>query len=248
MSDAQSSAGAGSVPAPAVASAGTGTGPATPALAAAPSAPASPDDPVPRPRLATPADVPEILRLVRELAEYERALPEVVATPELLTALLFGSGSGPLPGPVAACHVIDADPPDDPATGAPRLAALALWFRNASTWLAVPGIYLEDLYVTPACRGRGYGRTLLATLAALCVEHGYGRLEWSVLDWNVDAIGFYRSLGAGPMDEWTVHRVTGPELAALAARAAPAIQAQAGAQTPDQAGAQAPIRAGHEPS
>ena len=94
-----------------------------------------------------------------------------------------------------------------------------MWFRNASTWLAVPGIYLEDLYVSPRYRGRGYGRALLATLAAVCVEHGYGRLEWSVLDWNSPAIGFYRALGAEALSEWTGHRLTGPPLRALAAEA-----------------------------
>ena len=131
MSDAQASAGAGTVPAPAVASAGVD-----------PAAPAGP-----QPRLATPADVPELLRLIRELAEYEHALHEVVATEQQLVDLLFGAGFGPLPGPVAACHVIEADLIEaDPAQpGEARLAAMALWFRNASTWLAVPGIYLEDL-------------------------------------------------------------------------------------------------------
>ena len=171
------------------------------------------------PRLATADDIPEILRLVRDLAEYERAAHEVQATAELLHTLLFAPGTGPLPGPVAACHVIEADPDPDRSApqDAPRLAAMALWFRNASTWLAVPGIYLEDLYVDSEYRGRGYGRRLLETLAAVCVEHGYGRLEWWVLDWNEPALGFYRSLGAVAMDEWTVHRVTGDALHALAA-------------------------------
>jgi GNAT superfamily N-acetyltransferase len=163
----------------------------------------------PCPRPATPDDVAEILRLVRELADYERSLPEVVATEELIHELLFGSNT-PSGAPAAHCHVIDADTPG-------RLAAIALWFLNASTWLGRHGIYLEDLYVSPAFRGRGYGRDLMATLAAVCLERGYGRLEWWVLDWNSPAIDFYRSLGARPMDEWTVHRITGQALAVLAA-------------------------------
>ena len=161
------------------------------------------------PRPAHPGDVPEILRLVRELAEYERSLPEVVATESLLEDLLFGTNT-PSGSPAAYCHVVDADSPG-------RLAALALWFLNASTWLGRHGIYLEDLYVSPEYRGRGYGRDLMSALAALCVERGYGRLEWWVLDWNSPAIDFYRSLGATAMDEWTVHRISGPALAELAA-------------------------------
>jgi len=165
------------------------------------------DRPVPRP--AEPADVPEILRLVRELADYERSLPEVVATRELVHDLLFGTNT-PSGVPAAHCHVIDADSPG-------RLAGMALWFLNASTWLGRHGIYLEDLYVSPQHRGRGYGRALMATLAAICVERGYGRLEWWVLDWNTPAIGFYRTLGSVPMDQWTVQRISGAALADLAA-------------------------------
>ena len=97
------------------------------------------------------------------------------------------------------------------------MVGFALWFLNYSTWLGRHGIYLEDLYVAPDCRGRGYGRALLAELARICVEHGYGRLEWSVLDWNSPARRFYESLGSVVMDEWTVHRLTGPALRALAA-------------------------------
>lgn len=202
----------------------------------APGSEQGPSAPTPRP--ATPQDVAEILRLVRELADYEHSLDEVVATEELLGRLLFGallegprdvvaappsgeraSGVGPGPGPRAYCHVVDA--PEQPrGAAAPALAAFALWFTNASTWLARPGIYLEDLYVSPAFRGHGFGRALMATLAAICVERGYGRLEWWVLDWNRPAIDFYRSLGARPMDEWTVHRLTGPALAELAATVA----------------------------
>jgi len=96
------------------------------------------------------------------------------------------------------------------------VAGFALWFVNYSTWTGRHGIYLEDLYVSPELRGHGYGRALLTELARICVERGYGRLEWSVLDWNEPAIGFYESLGAVAMDEWTVHRMTGPALHALA--------------------------------
>jgi GNAT superfamily N-acetyltransferase len=158
-----------------------------------------------RPRAARSEDVAEILRLVRELADYERSLPEVTATAEDLAALLFGPST-----PAAHCLVIDAD---EPSGG---LAGMALWFLNASTWTGRHGIYLEDLYVSPEYRGRGYGRALMATLAALCRERGYARLEWSVLDWNTPALDFYGSLGARAMDEWTVHRIAGDALAALA--------------------------------
>ena len=96
------------------------------------------------------------------------------------------------------------------------VAGFALWFLNYSTWLGRHGIYLEDLYVTPALRGAGLGRALLGELARICVQRGYGRLEWWVLDWNAPARGFYESLGAVAMDEWTVHRLTGPALDALA--------------------------------
>jgi GNAT superfamily N-acetyltransferase len=109
----------------------------------------------------------------------------------------------------------------DPERGT-RLGAFALWFLNVSTWTGTHGVYLEDLYVRPELRGSGYGRRLLQTLAQLCQDRGYRRLEWWVLDWNEPALGFYRNLGALPMDEWTVHRVTGDDLAALAAGADPA--------------------------
>jgi GNAT superfamily N-acetyltransferase len=164
----------------------------------------------PRPRPAVRDDVDEILRLVRDLADYERSLPEVTATAEDINELLFGTNT-PSGTPAAHCHVIDADAPGG------GLAGVALWFLNASTWVGRHGIYLEDLYVSPEYRGRGYGRDLMATLAGICVERGYARLEWSVLDWNTPAIDFYASLGAGPMDEWTVHRVSGQALGALAA-------------------------------
>jgi ribosomal protein S18 acetylase RimI-like enzyme len=175
-------------------------------------APRFPEHPVRTPRPARPGDVPEILRLVRELAEYERSLAEVTATEELLHELLFG-GNTPSGSPAAHCHVIEGDPGADGSDA--QLAGMALWFLNASTWLGRHGIYLEDLYVRPQYRGRGYGQALMATLAAICVERGYARLEWWVLDWNTPAIGFYESLGARAMDEWTVHRLTGEALRRL---------------------------------
>lgn len=161
-------------------------------------------------RRATPEDVPEILLMVRELAEYEKAPDEAVATEEQFTQALFG------PDPKAFAHVVE-HPTDDGR----RLAGFALWFLNFSTWLGKHGLYLEDLYVRPEFRGSGYGKRLLATLAQECVDNDYGRLEWWVLDWNAPALGFYASLGAVPMDEWTVHRVTGDALRALAREESP---------------------------
>lgn len=155
-------------------------------------------------RPATEADVPLILRFIRELAEYERLLHEVVATEDGLRATLFG------PRPAAEVVIAEAD-------GEPL--GFALFFHNYSTFLAQPGLYLEDLYVRPEARGRGTGRALLAHLARLARERGCGRLEWWVLDWNESAIRFYRSLGAQPMDEWTVFRLAGPDLARLAGEA-----------------------------
>ena len=161
-------------------------------------------------------DVPEILAMVRELADYERSAHEVQANDELIAQLLFGDDT-PAGAPAAFCHVIAVDPAADPGAGdATRLVALALWFLNTSTWTGRHGIYLEDLYVRPAHRGLGLGSLLMSELARICIDRGYTRLEWSVLDWNEPAIGFYRGRGAGAMDEWTVHRMTGPALAALA--------------------------------
>jgi GNAT superfamily N-acetyltransferase len=155
-------------------------------------------------RDARPGDVAAIHRLVRELAEYERSLDQVVATEEDLRASLFGLA------PAVFALVAEHEG---------TVAGFALWFLNYSTWTGRHGIYLEDLYVTPALRRHGFGRALLAELARICVERGYARFEWSVLDWNEPAIAFYRSLGATAMDEWTVHRMTGPALHELAARA-----------------------------
>ena len=156
-------------------------------------------------RRARPDDVAEILLMVHELAAYERAEHEVVATPEQFRAALFGDS------PAVFAHVVEHDAGDGR-----RLGGFALWFLNFSTWVGRHGLYLEDLYVRPELRGSGYGTRLLSTLAAECVDKGYGRLEWWVLDWNEPALGFYRSLGAVPMDEWTVHRVTGEAMGRLA--------------------------------
>ena len=155
-------------------------------------------------RPATRADVPVILRLIRGLAEYERLAHECVATEAMLMETLFGAR------PQAEVVLAFADD---------RPAGFALFFSNYSTFLAKPGIYLEDLFVFPEFRSRGIGKRLLQHLAALAVERKCGRLEWSVLDWNTDAIRFYESLGAKAMDEWTVYRVTGPALARLASPA-----------------------------
>jgi GNAT superfamily N-acetyltransferase len=144
-------------------------------------------------RLATADDVPIILSLIHELAHYERAAHEVLATEADLAASLFGEA------PVASCHVAELD-------GA--VVGFALWFCNFSTWLGKPGIYLEDLFVRPEARGHGFGKALLMALVDLGHDRGYGRVEWSVLDWNSEAIGFYRALGATPNEEWTTWRLT----------------------------------------
>lgn len=160
----------------------------------------TPADLVIRPAVA--ADVPLILRFIRALADYERLASEVVASEEGLQATLFGAR------PVAEVLIAEW-------RGAP--AGFALFFHTYSTFLGRPGLYLEDLFVEPAQRGRGIGRTLLVHLARLALERGCGRFEWSVLDWNEPAIRFYRHLGAQPMSDWTVQRVTGAALAHLAA-------------------------------
>ncbi|MFE5946566.1 GNAT family N-acetyltransferase [Streptomyces sp. NPDC056480] len=152
-------------------------------------------------RIATPADVPVIHALVRDLAEYEKALDEVRTTPEQLQEALFGER------PAAFAHVAETE--DGEVVG------FAIWFLNFSTWRGVHGIYLEDLYVRPEVRGGGHGKALLTELARICVERGYERLEWSVLNWNKPSIDFYESLGARPQDEWTVYRLTDGALAGL---------------------------------
>jgi GNAT superfamily N-acetyltransferase len=153
-------------------------------------------------RPATPADLPTILECIRRLAEYERLAHECVATEPLLRESLFGDRP--------AAEVVLAFAGGEPA-------GFALWFQSYSTFVARPGIYLEDLFVYPQYRGRGLGRTLLVHLARVAVERAYGRVEWSVLDWNVDAMRFYRSLGAESIDDWTRCRLSGDAIPALAA-------------------------------
>lgn len=154
-------------------------------------------------RPATSADVPLILQLVRDLAAFERESDKVIATEPMLFEALFG------PHPAAEAVIAELD-------GAP--VGMALFFHNFSTWTGWRGLYLEDLYVTPEARGAGVGKALLQHLAALAVERGCSRFEWSVLDWNEKAIRFYKAMGAEPMEEWTVYRVTGDALTALAGR------------------------------
>ena len=151
-------------------------------------------------RFAQPSDVPTIFGLVKALAEYERLSHKVTGTEELLGEHLFGQRR--------YAEVILAE-----AGG--RTVGFALFFHNYSTFLARPGIYLEDLFVLPDERGRGYGKALLSCLARIAVERGCGRLEWSVLTWNEPSINFYKALGAVPMDEWAVYRVTGDALTRL---------------------------------
>jgi GNAT superfamily N-acetyltransferase len=152
-------------------------------------------------RPARPSDVPAVVAMVHELAEYERAPEQCHLTEGQLSDALFA------PQPALFGHVA-VDAWDEPV-------GYALWFLNFSTWEGVHGIYLEDLYVRPAARGTGAGQTLLATLAAICVERGYQRLDWWVLHWN-PAREFYHAIGAAPMNEWIPYRVTGPALTALA--------------------------------
>ncbi|MCY7379562.1 MAG: GNAT family N-acetyltransferase [Gemmatimonadaceae bacterium] len=151
-------------------------------------------------RDATDRDVPDILRCIRALAEYERLANECVATEARLRETLFGAD--PAASVVLAVQNLE-------------VVGFALWFRSYSTFLARPGIYLEDLFVFPSHRGLGVGRRLLAHLARRAVERDLGRLEWAVLDWNVEAIRFYESLGAVPMADWTTFRLTGDALEAL---------------------------------
>ena len=143
-------------------------------------------------RFATEEDVPLILRFIRELAEYEKLPHECIATEEAVRSTLFGEKR--------FAEVLIAEEANEPA-------GFALFFHNYSTFLAKPGIYLEDLYVRPEFRGRGYGKALLMRLAELARERNCGRLEWAVLNWNEPAIEFYKSLGARPMSEWTVFRL-----------------------------------------
>ncbi len=153
-------------------------------------------------RPATPADVPAIVGLIRELAAFEKLESLVVVTPESLLPQLFGER------PAAEALVGEVDG---------QVVAFALFFQNFSTFLGRPGLYLEDLYVQPAHRGTGLGRALLQALGALAVARGCGRFEWSVLDWNENAIRFYQAMGATVMPDWRICRVAGPALQAFAA-------------------------------
>ncbi len=154
-----------------------------------------------------PDDVPAAVALVRELADYEKALHEVRLTEEQLAGALFGDS------PALFGHVAVTD---DAGVHPGRIVGIALWFLNFSTWRGTHGIYLEDLYVSPQHRGAGLGRELLRTLAGVCMERGYSRLEWSVLDWNAPSIDFYKAAGAVPMDGWTVFRLTDEALSTFA--------------------------------
>jgi len=152
-------------------------------------------------RPARVEDVPVILQLIRDLARYERAPDEVTATEEQLVDVLFGQRP--------AAEVLLAFEGESPV-------GFAVFFHNFSTWLGRPGLYLEDLFVKPEKRGKGYGRALLVELGKIARERDCGRMEWAVLDWNESAIKFYRALGAKPMDEWTVFRLTRDGIAKLA--------------------------------
>ena len=152
-------------------------------------------------RRAVPDDAALVLSFIRQLAEYERAPDAVVATEEDIHHTLETQ-----PQPAEVVLAFEGDEP----------VGFALFFHNYSTWLGRAGLYLEDLFVQPSHRGKGYGRRLLAHLAGIARTRGCGRMEWSVLDWNEPAIGFYRSIGAVPMSEWTVQRLTGDALEALA--------------------------------
>jgi len=151
-------------------------------------------------RKAAPGDIPLVLGFIRELADYERLLGEVEATEEGLRRTLF-----PQDGSPPAAHVLIGELDGRPA-------GFAVYFFNYSTFLARPGLYLEDLFVRPRARGNGLGRALLLHLAGIAAERGCGRMEWAVLDWNAPAIEFYRGLGAVPLDDWTVFRLTGRAL------------------------------------
>lgn len=155
-------------------------------------------------RPARPGDVADIHALITELAEYERSADQVDATPHDLSQALFGSD------PAVFCHVAE--------DGASGVVGFALWYVTFSTWTGRHGIWVEDLYVRGTHRGSGHGRDLMAALAAECRRREYGRLEWWVLDWNAPAIRFYESLGATSMSEWTVNRLDGAALHALALR------------------------------
>jgi GNAT superfamily N-acetyltransferase len=152
-------------------------------------------------RRATPADAPAITGMIHALAEFERAAHHCAVTETQISAALFGNS------PTVHGHVAEVDG---------ETAAMALWFLNFSTWDGVAGIYLEDLFVRPEFRRRGLARALLSALARECLDNGYTRLSWAVLNWNVDAIALYDGVGAAPQREWTTYRLSGPRLAELA--------------------------------
>jgi GNAT superfamily N-acetyltransferase len=155
-------------------------------------------------RAARPGDEQGILAGIHALAVYEREPDAVENSVTALSETLFGAE------PRAFAHVVERED---------EIVGIAIWFLTYSTWTGRHGIWLEDLYVHEAQRGRGYGKALIASIAALCVERGYTRLEWTVLDWNAPAVAFYRSIGAQPMSEWTTQRLAGAQLAALAGHA-----------------------------
>ena len=152
-------------------------------------------------RTARPGDEPGILAGIHALAVYEREPDAVENTATALAETLFGAE------PYAFAHVVERDD---------EIVGIAIWFLTYSTWTGRHGIWLEDLHVDESQRGRGYGKALIASLAELCIDRAYSRLEWTVLDWNSPAVAFYRSIGAEPMSEWTTQRMTGARLAALA--------------------------------
>ncbi|WP_059021732.1 GNAT family N-acetyltransferase [Mycobacterium sp. M26] len=159
-------------------------------------------------RRARPGDEADIVGMIRELAEFERASHECTVVESQITTALFGDD------PLGFCNIAEVDG---------EAAAMALCFRNFSTWDGVAGVYLEDLFVREKFRRRGLARTMLATLARECVDNGYSRLSWAVLDWNVNAIALYDAVGGKPMSEWITYRVSGPELSALASEASPVV-------------------------
>ncbi|MEW5808684.1 MAG: GNAT family N-acetyltransferase [Actinomycetota bacterium] len=156
-------------------------------------------------RAARPGDEVELTAMIHELAAFEHASAECTVTETSLGTALFGDN------PVVYGLIAEVDG---------QAAGGALWFRNFSTWDGVAGVYLEDLFVRPAFRRRGLARRLLATLARECVDHGYTRLTWAVLDWNTNAIALYDAVGGRPQSEWITYRVSGPELSALASESA----------------------------
>jgi GNAT superfamily N-acetyltransferase len=153
-------------------------------------------------RPAKTTDIDEILALIYELALYEKAPEEAKATKSQIMESFFSDN------PKVFCEIVEVDG---------EIAGLAIWFLNYSTWQGKHGIYLEDLFIRPQFRGRGFGKSVLKHLAQICVDRGYGRFQWWVLDWNTPSIEFYKALGAVAMDEWTVYRVTGDALTELAA-------------------------------